>query len=173
MSWIQTYTGKAFYPLDPNPDDICIEDIAHALSMICRYGGHSRRFYSVAEHSCLVSTAVPRQFALGALMHDSTEAYLGDMVRPIKRQMPEYRKAERRLEQAIAYKFGLAFPMAEVIKEADNRILVNERAVLMTDPPMPWNEDETLTRLPVQIRMLPPAFAEQWFLELFRTYTKE
>jgi hypothetical protein len=83
--WMQTFTGRAFYPLDPRPEDIDPVDIAHALSLICRYGGHSSRFYSVAEHCVLMSHAVAPEHALWALLHDATEAYLGDMIRPLKR----------------------------------------------------------------------------------------
>src|SRR5438128_12538670 len=81
--WMQTYTGRAFYPLDPRLDDICIEDIAHALSMLCRYGGQCQEFYSVAEHSVLMSYAVNPQHALWALLHDATESYMGDLIRPL------------------------------------------------------------------------------------------
>src|SRR4051812_20612492 len=87
--WMQTYTGRAFWPLDAQPEDVDPLDIAAALSMLCRYGGHVSRFYSVAEHCLLMSEAVAPEHALWALLHDATEAYMGDMVRPLKRQMPE------------------------------------------------------------------------------------
>lgn len=89
--WMQTYTGKAFYPLDPRPDEVCIDDIAHALSQIPRFGGHARRHYSVAQHSwhmsCLFGNPL---LAYQALLHDAQEAYLGDIVQPLKSclQMP-------------------------------------------------------------------------------------
>jgi hypothetical protein len=105
--WMQTYTGRAFWPLAPQADDIDPADIAHALSMLCRYGGHVERFYSVAEHCVLMSYAVPPGYALWALLHDATEAYMGDMVRPLKRSMPEYQAAEARLSAVICDRFGL------------------------------------------------------------------
>jgi uncharacterized protein len=83
--WIQTYTGKQFWPLSPLPEDIVIEDIAHALSMQCRFGGHVRTFYSVAQHSVHVSLLVEPQYALWGLLHDAAEAYLVDLPRPIKK----------------------------------------------------------------------------------------
>src|ERR1700724_2684254 len=81
--WQQTFTGRRFYPLSPRVEDVCIEDIAHALSNICRYGGHCREFYSVAQHCNMVSDWMP-EFKLEGLLHDSPEAYIGDMVRPVK-----------------------------------------------------------------------------------------
>lgn len=82
--WMQTYTGRVFWPLEPRPEDVDIVDIAHALANLCRYGGHSKVFYSVAHHSVLVSQIVPPADALWGLMHDSAEAYVIDLIRPIK-----------------------------------------------------------------------------------------
>jgi len=81
--WIETYTGKQFYPLDPYPEDIDVRDIAHALSNLCRFTGHCRAFYSVAEHSIYVSTHVPKTMALQALFHDAPEAYIADISGPL------------------------------------------------------------------------------------------
>ena len=83
--WIQTFTGRAFYVLDPRPEDVDIEDIAHALSMQCRFAGHCREFYSVAQHSVTASWLVPPEDALWGLLHDAAEAYVVDLPRPIKR----------------------------------------------------------------------------------------
>lgn len=155
--WMQTYTGRAFWPLDPRVEDIDPLDIAHALGMICRYGGHTRRFYSVAEHCVLMSKAVPAEHALWALLHDATEAYVGDMVRPLKRMMPDYAAAEDHLMMTICVRFGLPFECPAAVKEADNRILVNERAALMTmPPPLPWSAVEDLEPLPVRLRFWSP-----------------
>src|SRR5690242_720613 len=110
---IRTYTGRAFSPLDPNPDDIVIEDIAHALSLNCRFTGHVRWHYSVAQHSVLCSEIVPSEYALTALLHDASEAYLSDIARPIKQQ-PDfgdtYLRYEGALERAIAERFSLDYP---------------------------------------------------------------
>lgn len=155
--WMQTYTGRAFWPLDPRVDDIDALDIAHALGMICRYGGHTRRFYSVAEHCVLMSQAVAPEHALWALLHDATEAYVGDMVRPLKRSMPAYAAAEEFLMATICAHFGLDYECPAEVKDADNRILVNERRALMVmPPPRPWAAVEDLDPLPVTLRFWSP-----------------
>jgi hypothetical protein len=158
-SWMQTYTGRQFFPLDPRPEDIDPLDIAHALSLICRYGGHTKRFYSVAEHCVLMADAVEPEFALWALLHDATEAYVGDMVRPLKHHMPEYRAVEDRLMAVIAERFGLSGSMPDAVKDADNRILLTERAALLSPPPIPWQQDG-LEPLDVRVRAFGPELAE-------------
>jgi hypothetical protein len=146
--------------MDPDPAEIHPDDIAHALSLLCRYNGHVDRFYSVAEHCILMSHAVPEEDALWALLHDATEAYVGDMIRPLKRSMPEYRAAEDRVMAAIATHFGLVGPMPASVKDADNRILLTERAALMSAvPPRAWVQD-ALEPLPVEIVGMYPTHAE-------------
>lgn len=157
--WMQTYTGRAFWPLDPRVEEIDPLDIAHALSMICRYGGHTKTFYSVAEHCVLLSYAVSPENALWALLHDAAEAYVGDMVRPLKYQLPRYRAAEDNLLDHIAARFGLEPGIPAEVKEADNRILLSERQVLMTSPPRSWGPVEEQDPLPVTIRFWTPALA--------------
>lgn len=138
---MQTFTGRAFWPLDPRPDEIDPIDIAHALSLLCRYGGHTRRFYSVAEHCVLMSHAVKPEHALWALLHDATEAYLVDLPRPVKRHMPGYRAVEDELMVHVAARFGLDGAMPGEVKDADNRILLDERAALLGPQPRPWHQD--------------------------------
>lgn len=158
--WMQTYTGRPFWPLDPRVEDIDIEDIAHALAMICRYGGHTRRFYSVAEHCVLMSYAVAPEHALWAMLHDATEAYVGDMIRPLKYSMPAYREVEDRLMTVICERFGLDLVCPAEVKAADTRILNDERAALLGPPPAPWHEAEAIGPLGVQIRCWIPNRAE-------------
>jgi hypothetical protein len=105
--WMQTYGGGRFYLRNPRADEVEPADIAHALSLLCRYNGHIDRFYSVAEHCVLLSHAVPEKFALDALLHDATEAYVGDMIRPLKRTMNEYQMVERYVMNAIAERFDI------------------------------------------------------------------
>jgi len=124
--WIETFTGKRFYPFEPNPADIDIQDITHALSLICRYNGHCDHFYSVAQHSVLVSELVPKQYALDGLLHDAAEAYIGDIPPPIKKELPKFQEAERRLEVLIAEVFGVSFPIPAVVKTADSALLAAE-----------------------------------------------
>lgn len=137
--FISTCTGRKFYPCDPRPEELDIEDIAHALSNICRFTGHLLKFYSVAEHSVRVMRCVMREFSfngeppsrqtmLTALMHDASEAYLCDMARPVKHHpaMAGYRDAESKLEQVIAGRFGLIYPLPEAVRIADEIMLVAE-----------------------------------------------
>src|ERR1035437_1784040 len=105
--WMQVYSGARFYPLDPRPDEIDAADIAHALSLLCRYGGHVDRFYSVAEHCVLMSRAVAPENALAALLHDATEAYVVDVPRPLKRCLRDYAPIEAAVWRAIASRFSV------------------------------------------------------------------
>lgn len=107
MSYIQTLSGKHFNYLDIQHDDIVIEDIATALSHLCRFAGHLPEFYSVGQHSVLTSHLVPQEFALEALLHDAAEAYLQDIPSPLKRLLPDYQVIEARVDAAIRQKFGL------------------------------------------------------------------
>jgi hypothetical protein len=137
--WMQTYTGKRFWPLDPSIEDICIEDIAASLSKLCRYGGHTRFFYSVAEHSVLVSQFVPDELALWGLLHDASEAYLSDMVKPLKNGLPSYRNLEFQIMRLIAEKFNLIpFPQPEAISKIDKAILRDEQLKVMRPCKFDW-----------------------------------
>jgi hypothetical protein len=123
-----TYTGKKFFPLHPNSDDIDIKDIAHALSNVCRFTGHVSQFYSVAQHCVLVSQLCNPENALAGLVHDASEAYLSDVARPVKytEHMLGYRKIEEILEKAIAVRFGTPFPIPADVKAADDALLLAE-----------------------------------------------
>lgn len=170
--WMQTRTGRAFWPLDPRPEEVDPFDIAHALSMICRFGGHTDRFYSVAEHCLLMSYAVSPENALWALLHDATEAYMGDMIRPLKRSMPAYVLAEDHLMTVICDRFGLDYTFPAEVKAADNRILLDERAALMSAPPLPWNQDEASVQpLGVTIYAYHPAAARDLYLRRLEEVT--
>jgi len=185
--WMQTYTGGRFYPLDPTPEQVNPIDIAHALSMLCRYNGHIDRFYSVAEHCVLMSEWIERvtgdqTLALEGLLHDGSEAYCGDMVRPLKHSgvMADYIRAEDDVMVAIAKRFGLnlSYPSgwvgigpathskSPIVKEADTRILLTERMALMSNykPSDRWKADD-LQALPVIIQAWSPAEAERAYLE--------
>lgn len=120
---IRTYTGKVFDITILDPESICIEDIAHALSNTARFGGHLKKMYSVAQHSCFVAANVPVKFKLAALLHDASEAYIGDMPSPFKKLMPDYKVIEDRIMQAISLKFGFDFPLPKEVKEVDRQAL--------------------------------------------------
>lgn len=130
---IITYTGRLFWPLSPRLEDINALDICHALSNQCRFTGHTRFFYSVAEHSCRVSDILPDELKLTGLLHDASEAYLMDLARPVKeqREMSLFREAEDKLMYNIAFHFGLTYPLPKEVKEADGILLVTEYRDLM------------------------------------------
>jgi len=169
--WIQTFTGRKFFPLSPRIEDVCLDDIAHALSMICRYGGHSREFYSVAQHCCLVSDWIP-EFKLEGLLHDASEAYLGDMVRPVKHSegMKGFREAEHRLEALIHIQFELDMTTetAAFVKHYDNRALYTEKKFILTHQGQLMSNP--VEPLPVEY-LIPwtPEQAEEEFLERYYT----
>ena len=129
--WMQTSIGGRFYPGNPRVDDINERDIAHALSLICRYAGHIARFYSVAEHCVLMSRAVSPENALTALLHDATEAYMSDVPKPVKNVLPGYVALEERVWTVIAMKFGVDLEIPREVHDADKRILVNEVEALL------------------------------------------
>lgn len=169
--WMQTATGRQFWPLDPRADEIHIADIAAGLSKLCRYGGHCKRFYSVAEHSVLMAHAAPDGLHLAALMHDASEAYLSDVIRPIKRHLTGYVAIEAALEKVIARRFCLQWPMPAAVKVLDERIVHDEKAQNM--PPAPAVDpltDATVPPLGVTIQFWTPEKAEFEFLAAFRRY---
>lgn len=128
---MQTFTGKAIDLVNFTEDDVRLPDIAHALSMINRFTGHTRFPYSVAQHSVMVSRIVEERHALWGLLHDASEAYLGDVSTPLKMMLPSYRELEDHVQRTIATKFGLRWPMPHEIKEADLRALMSEKRDLI------------------------------------------
>lgn len=149
--WMQTFSGKAFWPLDPRPEELDLEDIAHALGNLCRYGGHSKFFYSVAEHSLLMaSKATTLSDARVALMHDATEAYISDVIRPIKKYLDNYAQIEERLWQVIATRYDLPSVIPDSVHALDNGILCDEMQQLFSTPPRPW----AIPRTPIGVRIM-------------------
>lgn len=143
--WIQTYTGKQFWPMDPRPGDFDFRDIAHHLSNICRFTGAVDEFYSVAQHSVLVahrasSLAATRGndahvcvVSRWALVHDASEAYILDMSRPLKAlpEMAPYRSAEKAIMQALCIRLGLTEEMPWEVKQADMELCYTEARDLL------------------------------------------
>lgn len=166
--WIQTFTGRQFWPLDPRVDEIDIRDIAHSLSMQCRYNGHCKRFYSVAEHSVHICWATSHKHKLAALLHDAAEAYLCDLPRPVKHSVTGYKEAEAVAERAIAERFGIPYPFPEEVHNLDHRICLDERNQIMGPIPAPWGEPfASMKPIGVTIYGWPPDLAEVWFLHMF------
>src|ERR1035441_7040204 len=170
-SSITTFSGIRFWPLLPNPDDILIADIAHALAHQCRFGGHASKFYSVAEHSIYVSQLCLPEHALWGLLHDASEAYLIDLPRPLK-QLPEfaaYREAERRLQRAVAARFGIPPDQPASVTAADDTMLWIEAQSLLGSMAVEVIRD---TRPPFEITdSLLPVEAERLFLARFKELT--
>jgi 5'-deoxynucleotidase YfbR-like HD superfamily hydrolase len=174
---IQTHSGSYFDLHESGPDAIKIEDIAHSLAMQCRYNGHIRMFYSVAEHSVLVAGWVLEQtgdyqLALEALLHDGSEAYLCDIPRPFKRLLTDYKVLEQRVETLLSLAFGLIYPWAPIIHEADLRILADEKKVLMLHH-REWPGMDGVKPLGVRIRGLSWQEAECAFLNAFQSITEK
>ena len=166
--WMQTYRGKKFWPLDPRPEEVEIEDIAHALAMMCRFNGHCNNFYSVAQHSVLVSNLVRPSDALAGLLHDGSEAYFADIIRPIKRSLGGIKEIEEKIAQAIFKRFRIDYNKEE-ISRADNIALFTEMRDLMGEPPETWREFELYQSLLLEDRIvaLSPIEAERLFLERY------
>lgn len=162
LSFIITTRGHRFDFLDPYSSVIDIRDIAHALANACRFTGHSRKFYSVAEHSVFVSYLVEPGFEFEALMHDAHEAYVGDMATPLKQLCPDYKVVARRVDLAIRFAFGLATNEPPEVKAADAHALKIERTYLVPDHPA-WPAQPCGAKP----ACMPPAEAEGRFLARF------
>jgi 5'-deoxynucleotidase YfbR-like HD superfamily hydrolase len=163
---ILTFSGHYFDLMDPEHSEIRVTDIAHALSHICRFTGHTREAYSVAQHSIYVSHLVLPELALQALLHDAAEAYIGDVSSPLKALLPEYKLIEKRIEAAIFTRFGLPPQIDRLVKEADMVMLATERRDLMPQNRARWTCDEyQTTALPIV--PLPAAEAKAQFIARF------
>lgn len=166
QTWFTTYTGVHFDPFDPKIDNIRIEDIAHSLAHQCRFAGHCREFYSVAQHSVIVSANVPPAWMARALLHDASEAYLSDVIRPVKHrpEMKFYRDAEAALQTMICLKFGIDPEEPDCVKDADTRALRTEmRDLTISVPPAM----EVVEPLDIRILAWGATYAEQQFLAEF------
>jgi hypothetical protein len=172
-SSILTSTGKWFDVLDPISSLIDLQDIASALSKLCRFGGHCRKFYSVAEHSILAAEMMRQRnendpiLIRWALLHDASEAYVVDIPRPAKRQLAEYKKIEDAIQRAVAERFNLPWPMPHEVHQIDNEILSLELRAYMPEQP-----EHLLPNLPkvglvdgLPTKTLLPRMAEKNFLK--------
>lgn len=189
--WMETAFGRKFFPLDPRPEEVALEDIAAHLARINRYNGAARlECYSVAEHSVLMANSLFIRYgdpllAYQGLFHDAPEAYIGDMVRPLKRNMPAFVEAEAPVYRAIVEAFPVllkshgnvlntVYELDARVHDADNRILVDERRQAMRPSPNTWGIDH-LEPLGVTIYGWCPTVAEEQFLAhelFFREFAK-
>lgn len=179
--WMAVQHAGRFWPLDPRPKEIDIRDVAGALAKICRFGGHTRAFFPVASHSLLVSHYCEPEDALWGLLHDAAEAYLGDMIRPIKRYpgMSYFETAEERVMWAVCHRFGLSFSMPESVRYADELLLATEGEHLMGADTRKWRGHDRALPEPLSNDALgspaswKPETAERLFLERFAELYKE
>jgi len=170
---ILTHSGLHFNLLAPDPDLIEIEDIAHALSHLCRFTGHTRQFYSVAEHSVRVSCLVPPAYRLEALLHDAAEAYIGDVSSPLKALLPAYRGIEHNIDHAIRARFGLPLAQTHCVKQADLVMLATERRDLMSNDDTPWEMPQGIEPDALRIHPAISSYAARMFLQCFAEYQAE
>ncbi|TPM67437.1 hypothetical protein [Mesorhizobium sp. B2-2-1] len=167
--YVQAFTGR-FYPFDPSPADVRIEDIAHGLAHSARYNGAGKRYYSTAEHSVLIANWIwwhaSAVEALCGLLHDAPEPLsgFGDVLRPVKDRAPIIKQTEDCIwRRAVAPAFGLPQELPAVVHEADSRIIADEMAANMSDVDPSYRDP-----LGIELRFWSPEEAERNFLETFR-----
>ncbi|WP_177319183.1 hypothetical protein [Agrobacterium pusense] len=166
--FMQVFSGRKYWPMDPRPHEVHIEDIAHSLAMQARYAGHCIKFYSVAEHSVLIARHLAAkhapEVALAGLLHDAPEAYCVDIPRPLKPYLTNYRAIEQDNWLAIAARFQLDRELPREVHDTDNRIIADELVNLRE---MPWHARYAGKKLGVKLRYWSPEEAELEFLATF------
>lgn len=136
--FMRTYSGRQFWPMDPRAEDMCIEDVAHHLSMQVRFNGATKDFYSVAEHCVIGSHLVLPEHAFEFLMHDAAEAWLGDLIRPMKNHSVlgyEYKRVESVVESKVKQRWGLRNVTPVEVKRIDQAMCAIELQQVFLHPP--------------------------------------
>lgn len=172
--WIMTYTGIKFFPFNPDIDSFVIEDIAHSLANQCRFNGHTKSYYSVAQHSVNVSR-ICGEHSLCGLLHDGTEAYFSDLPTPIKKRMNNVVNMENNLACTLSRKFGFPFPFPEEVKDADKSMLNIEGMEFMGWEERYYDEVPEIDMYECSVDMYPhtPDTAKKMFLEEYEKITED
>lgn len=170
-SWIRTYSGGKVYFFEPEKSEIEFEDISHSLSMLCRFNGATKEFYSVANHSCIVAENIYKEtgdknLAYCGLMHDAHEAFVSDIPSPFKKQFPEFVKAETRFELWLSARFNYT-PFLKIVKKHDIKALATEMRDLMRIA-----DYSCLTESPYDDIIIPlfPKEAKNLFVETYQKF---
>lgn len=163
---ITLHSGRHFDLADLEAAEISVDDIAHGLAHVCRYAGQCSRFFSVAEHSVLVSQIVPHS-EMSALFHDAAEAIIGDMPAPLKRMLPEYKVIETNIERVIFRSIGITWPPPNEVKQADYQVMATELGVLMPPGTNEWIRRANVSPANVELQFLDPAKAKMLFLDRY------
>lgn len=172
---ILTCAGHYFDFVNPERSIFTVEDVAHHLSLICRFTGAVREMYSVAQHSVEVSHVVPPQHALAGLLHDAAEAFIGDVSRPLKNLLPDYKVIERRVEAVVLPRLGVPAELPPEVKWADQVLLATEKRDLMPAVMDEWETEDGRELPPPLKRTIRPwtsSFACQMFLARYRMLTR-
>ena len=167
MPAVSTRSGRRVALLNPSPSQIAIGDIAHGLAHQCRFNGQTNKFYSVAQHSVLVASILPRELRLAGLLHDASEAYLGDIVQPLKELLPDYQAIEAKFCEVLGTRFNVDLQPNDAIRHADLVVLATERRDLMPMDTADWSSIAGITPLSRTIKPLAPETAAAQFMDLF------
>lgn len=160
-------SGQYFNFMSPAGFRFDVEVIAHALSNTCRFGGHTKSFYSVAQHSVLVSQNVSKPNQLQALFHDGSEAFLGDVIKPLKDLLTDYAEIEERVQREVFRSVGVSLVMHPEVKHADKVVLATERRDLMLENLQPWELIKGIAPMAEFIAPLEPREARRLFLDRY------
>ena len=173
MPAVSTKSGRRVALLNPSPSQIVIGDIAHGLAHQCRFNGQTSKFYSVAQHSVLVASILPRELRLAGLLHDASEAYLGDVVQPLKELLPDYQAIEAKFCEVLGMRFGVNLQHNDAIRHADLVVLATERRDLMPMDMADWSSIAGITPMSRTIKPMTPEAASAQFMEMFFTLTNQ
>lgn len=171
MSVVTTYTGKCLDLLDPQPDQICLKDIVHSLSNMCRYGGHCNRYYSVAEHSVNCYYFALHKFndpilAKGCLFHDASEAYCIDIPRNLKKLLgTNYSDIENKIQEVISKKYEVQYPFDDRVHWIDDTLLATEAPQLGFDSSK-WNINGAKPVELIKLDCVEPVIARMFFEQI-------